>query len=273
MQESQKKPKDNSIKKDSNEEVKYNDRIKPMEGAGQDESEPTPTIDFKDSKYDKKSEKLKSDKQSTKISKAKDGLNIEVNNEGLHDIGRNISKHKQSGSSKGGKKSNKSSRADSKVKNTDFDQTQKLSLNMLKEYEFEDIENDDIINYDNYNKDEMSRNRLTKEAEEQINRQLKMIQEDKPKHEYDKFNKKRHNEKKSSRSKHKHNVGQKSSRDGYSQHKKKRTHSHKKRGSASTMQEVKKRMGWTNSQTSRGRTGGDKFLNYSLDEINQKLKK
>ena len=92
-----------------------------MEEANQDESKPTPAIEFKNSKYDKKSEKSKSDKQSTKnskdnkISKAKDGLNIEVNNERLHDIGRNISKHKQSGSSKGSKKSNKSSRAESKV--------------------------------------------------------------------------------------------------------------------------------------------------------------
>lgn len=37
------------------------------------------------------------------------------------------------------------------------------------------------------------------------------------------------------------------------------------------MQELKKKMGFINAQTSRGRTGGDKFLNYSLDEINQKL--
>ena len=280
-QESQKKAKDtNYAKNESKEEVKYNDRIKPIIEVSQDDSEPTPTKEFKDSsKHDKKSDKSKSDKQSsknnkdaTKVNKAKDGLNIEVNNEGLHDIGRNISKHKQSGSSKGGKKGSKSSKADSKNKTNDFNQTQKLPSNLLKEYEFDDVDNEDIIDYDNYNREETSRNKLTKEAEEQINRQLKMIQEEKAKQEYEKFNKKRNNEKKSSRSKNRQNVGQKSSRDGYSQYKKKRPHSHKKRGSASTMQELKKKMGWTNSQTSRGRTGGDKFLNYSLDEINQKLK-
>jgi hypothetical protein len=38
------------------------------------------------------------------------------------------------------------------------------------------------------------------------------------------------------------------------------------------MQELKKKMGFINSQTSRGRANGEQFLNYSLDEINQKLK-
>ena len=72
---------------------------------------------------------------------------------------------------------------------------------MVKEHEFEDIENNYIIDYDNYSRDETSRNKLTKETEDQINRQLKMYQEENAKYEYEKFNKKRHNDKKNSRSK------------------------------------------------------------------------
>ena len=97
-----------------------------------------------------------------------------------------------------------------------------------------------------------------------------LIEEEKARLELDRLNKKK-KEKKESRSKNRYGPAQKSSRDGSSYNRKKRPHSHKKRGSASMMQELKKKMGWINSQTSRGRGAGDKFLNYSLDEINQKF--
>lgn len=133
---------------------------------------------------------------------------------------------------------------------------------MLKDYELDQFDEPEL---DKSHNDEPSRNKLTKEAEDQINKQLQMIDDDGNRNDYDKNLKRKTNEKKSSRSKNRQNVGQKSSLEGYQQNnKKKRPHSHKKRGSASTMQELKKKMGWANSQTSRGRTG-DKFLNYNTN--------
>jgi hypothetical protein len=219
-----------------------------------------------------KPEKQEAKQKDIKVSKAKDGLNIEVNSDPLSDIGRNNSKHKSTSSGKGVKRSQKSSKNDSKaVKTDDFNQTRKLPSNILKEYDIDDIENIDLEDPENLERDGPTRTKLTKEAEEQLHKQLKIIEDEKARYEYEKQGKRKTNEKKSSRSKNRQNAGQKSSREGNGQtSKRKRPHSHKKRGSASTMQELKKKMGWANSHTSRGRTG-DKFLNYSLDEINQKL--
>jgi hypothetical protein len=91
---------------------------------------------------------------------------------------------------------------------------------------------------------------LTRECEEQINKQLLLIEEEKARLELERINKKKREHKKSSKSKNsRYGHPQKSSRDV---NHKKRPHSHKKRGSASMMHELKKKMGWLNSQTSRG---------------------
>ena len=138
---------------------------------------------------------------------------------------------------------------------------------MLKDYEGGDKDSKENESKENISGNNISISKLTKECEDEINEKLQQIKEEKERLELEQLNRK----KKNSKSKTRTNTGQKSTREGYSQNKKKRPHSHKKRGSATMMQELKKKMGFINSQTSRGRTGGDKFLNYSLDEINQKL--
>ena len=104
-------------------------------------------------------------------------------------------------------------------------------------------------------------------CQDKIDKNLKLIEEEKAKLEQERQNKRPSTGKKS-KSKNRH-TAPKSTREGYKRNK--RPNSHKKRGSASNMHEqLKKKMGITNSHSSRGR-GRDQFLNYSLDEINQKL--
>lgn len=273
------KPKVEEIK----EETKYNDRIKQIT---EENIEPDASINQEKKSLEKKTEKdankapkvkkkKSTDKQpenEIKITKAKDGLNIEINDSGLADMGKNSGRQKASEVSKNTTKKGGQTGKNLTPKAEDFNKTQKFSPNVLNELDLEHIdENEDVNKPKNGNKDENSRSKLTKEAEDQINRQLRMIEDDKARRDLEKASKKKKEEKKSSRSKNRQNTGQKSSREGYFKDKKKRPHSHKKRGSASTMQELKKKMGWANSHTSRGRTGGEKFLNYSLDEINQKF--
>ena len=267
----------------SKEDSKYNDRIKPKdeifdpnEPEKQDKDQNKPKEDRKEkltkpvvkeqSKDPAKQPKPKPKKKGNegpndlKIRKAKDGLNIEINNDFPDD--HYLPQKDSSGKPKKGSKTPKQPQY---LPEDDFNKTRKLPSNLLNDI------NDDQIPLDDSNEEisNISIGKIAKECEDQINEQLLLVEEEKAKLELERLNKKKKDDKKNSKSKPRTTQGQKSQREGYNQ-KKRRPHSHKKRGSASMMQELKKKMGFINAQTSRGR-GGEKFLNYSLDEINQKL--
>lgn len=264
-----------------NEDTKYNDRIKPMQDmfdvSDGSQEEPVSKPEKPDEKSKKpeskasakpgKSKKKKPTDYLTekelKVHKAKDGLNIEINTDPMSDL----NKRSKGDSAKTSKKGSKTPKSSQVVHADDFNKTRKLPPNLL-----EDISDDEGLNYED-SKDEdnnISVGKIAQECEDEIDEKLLMIGEEKAKLELERAAKRKKDEKKSSKSKPRVPTGQKSTREGYGQ-KKKRTHSHKKRGSASMMQELKKKMGFINAQTSRGRAAGEGFLNYSLDEINQKL--
>lgn len=263
------------------EDTKYNDRIKPMQNmfdtseGSQEESDsktqkPDDASKKPDSKASAKSGKSKKKKptdylteKDLKVQKAKDGLNIEINTDPLSDI----IKRNKGDSAKTSKKGSKTPKNSQVIQAEDFNKTRKLPPNLL-----EDISDDEGVKYEDSKDDDndISVGKIAQECEDEIDEKLLMIGEEKAKLEIERAAKRKRDEKKSSKSKPRVPTGQKSTREGYGQ-KKKRTHSHKKRGSASMMQELKKKMGFLNAQTSRGRAAGEGFLNYSLDEINQKL--
>ena len=273
-------------------EQKYSDRIKPIEEPGNDpdkpieetkqEDEPKPIedkpvdppeslIEKEPSKQPSKQKKKQNHpeqpaKVDLKITKAKDGLNIEISDGSLNDIGApNKIKNQDPNKSK---KNNKNGKIATVYDYEDLNKTRKIHSNLLKDYDGGDQDSKENEGKENISGNNISIGKLTKECEDEINEKLQLIKEEKARLELEQLNRKKKNSKSKNRP---NNTGQKSTREGYMQNKKKRPHSHKKRGSATMMQELKKKMGFINSQTSRGRTGGDKFLNYSLDEINQKL--
>lgn len=290
--DSKQKPEPKQKQERDKDEQKYSDRIKPSEEINNEvekPSEETKTIEDAKSAEDKSLDPPESlvekepSKQSSKhkkkqnqseqpakvdlkITKAKDGLNIEISDGSMTDIGA-PTKIKNPDQSKKNKSAKNSNKITGVYDYEDLNKTRKIHSNLLKDYDGGDQDSKENEGKENISGNNISIGKLTKECEDEINEKLQLIQEEKAKLELEQLNRK----KKNSKSKNRANTGQKSTREGYIQNKKKRPHSHKKRGSATMMQELKKKMGFINSQTSRGRTGGDKFLNYSLDEINQKL--
>lgn len=271
-----KKQEKKEVKKDK--EEGYADRIKPMNDIFDTEEDRKRQEDQKDklvvteskdkSKDSSKPFKTKPKTKTTdqppdiKVHRAKDGLNIEINNDVIEDP---YKKSKESNSAKSSKKGSKTPKQSQVIPAEEFNKTHKLPSNLLDDLSVDDIPSSSSKDEGN----NISIGKIARECEDEINEKLQYIEEERARLEMERLNKRRKEEKKGSKSKPRSQHGHKSNRDTYGQ-KKKRPHSHKKRGSAVMMQELKKKMGFINAQTSRGR-GGEKFLNYSLDEINQKL--
>ena len=194
-----------------------------------------------------------------KTQKAKDGLNIEIPSDHLPDSSKKAKTQDSGKSNKKGSKTPKTNVGD------DLNKTSKIPSGLLEGLSDEELEK---YAEETDHKSDISYGRLAKECEDEIEEKLLQIEDEKAKLEFERHFKKKRESKKGIKSKNRPHTGNRSTREGYG---KKRANSHKKRGSTSMMQELKKKMGFINSQTSRGRTGGEQYLNYSLDEINQKL--
>lgn len=241
-------------KPEPKEESKYSDKIRPFvdifDNTDEDPSKKQNKPEVKENKEpipkQQKSKKKSPDshgEKDLKVTKAKDGLNIII--PGQDDIDpKKVPK-------------------DEAILHEDFNKTRNIPKDFL-----ENMHDDENSNPND--SQEQSQISIGK-CQDEIDQKLKLIEEEKAKLEYERQSKRRSGEKKSSRSKVKTaTAAPKSTREGYVQ-KKKRPNSHKKRGSTSNVHEqIKKKMGFINSHSSRGR-GRDTFLNYSLDEINQKL--
>ena len=255
-------PKVTPKQKEPKEESKYNDRIKPSG----DSIERTNSIENEKEKPSKKDQKEKKDKpekpqkddskpskskkkaseklnNDIKVSKAKDGLNILIPDPPKNDSDVGHQNHPNQ---------------------ENFNQTQKLPANLIS-----NLQEDE--NYNQFDVSQEHSNVSINKCKDQIDHTLKQIEEEKEKVrlENEKLQRTKKPSEKKSKSKSRSHAP-KSNRDGYGG-KKKRPNSHKKRGSTSNMHEqIKKKMGFINSHSSRGRAK-DQFVNYSLDEIHHNL--